>query len=54
MAGLKGQATPQLLMGAEASDRGNGPSHQETQSSNMLIKGTAYLKEQKNLKDQIL
>lgn len=48
MAGLKGQSVPQLLMGAEASSRGNCLSPQETQSSNILIKETAYLRGQRN------
>lgn len=31
MAELKEQDSPQLLMGAEASNRGTSPSHQETE-----------------------
>lgn len=45
---LKGQTAPQLLMGVEASDRVTSLSSQETQSSNVLIQETAYLRGQRN------
>lgn len=60
MDGLKGPAAPQFIYGPflltedEAYLRRNSSSHQETQSSNILRKGSTYLRGKEIKTEQII